>query len=167
MFCVSSVWLAVIWNGEVLEYFQPSRGLCQGDPLSPYSFVLCMEVLGQRIAREVSRGSWKAVKIARGCPMVSYLFFADDVVLFREVTHRQACVIKKVIREFCGISGQKIITYKSRIFVSPNMSQSIANALSSNFDIPITDDLGRYLGVPLLYKRMNKGTFTHVVNKVR
>lgn len=95
------------------------------------------------------------------------LFFADDIVPFGEVTHRQARVIKKVIQEFCGISGQKIITYKSRIFVSPNVSQSLANALSSNFDIPITDDLGRYLGVPLLYKRVNKGTFTHVVNKVR
>lgn len=44
-FCVSSASLSVLWNGEQLENFKPSRGLIQGDPLSPYLFVLSMEAL--------------------------------------------------------------------------------------------------------------------------
>ena len=50
MRCVSSSSLSVLWNGEHTSYFKPSRGIRQGDPLSPYLFVACMERLSQTIA---------------------------------------------------------------------------------------------------------------------
>ena len=68
MFCITSASLSVLWNGEKLDAFVPQRGLRQGDPLSPYLFVLCMEVLGQRIRRESERGAWKGVKASRTGP---------------------------------------------------------------------------------------------------
>lgn len=44
---ISSTTLSVCWNSITLEHFTPSQGLKQRDPLTPYLFVLCMEVLGQ------------------------------------------------------------------------------------------------------------------------
>lgn len=44
--CVSSTSTSILFNGGVLDSFQPSSGIQQGDPLSPYLFILCMEVLG-------------------------------------------------------------------------------------------------------------------------
>lgn len=62
MLCVSFSSLSNLWNREVLESFKPSRGRRQDDPLSPYLFVLCMEVLGHMIKQEVDNGhEWKPV----------------------------------------------------------------------------------------------------------
>ena len=49
MSCVSSITIALLFNGSKLESFQPSRGIRQGDPISPYLFLLCMEFLGAQI----------------------------------------------------------------------------------------------------------------------
>lgn len=57
MACISSSSMKVLWNGQPSESFQPSRGVRQGDPLSPYIFVLCMERLSQAIEAEVNKGT--------------------------------------------------------------------------------------------------------------
>ena len=46
MHCVETVKMSVMWNGKNLEWFGPTRGICQGDAISPYLFVLCMERSG-------------------------------------------------------------------------------------------------------------------------
>lgn len=56
MSCINSTQLFVIWNREQLEGFKPERGLRQGDPLSPYLFVICMEVLDRAINKATSCG---------------------------------------------------------------------------------------------------------------
>lgn len=70
--------------GERIESIKPTRGLRQGDPLSPYLFVLCMQRLSHWIVGKVSEGIWKLLRASRGGVAVFYLFFADDVVLFVE-----------------------------------------------------------------------------------
>ncbi|KAK3205341.1 hypothetical protein Dsin_019387 [Dipteronia sinensis] len=82
MWCVSTVRYRAVLNGEVTETFTPGCGIRQGDPLSPYLFVLCMEKLSHLINRRVHFGYWKCVKVSRGGPPISHLFFADDFILF-------------------------------------------------------------------------------------
>lgn len=59
--CVSTGSLSLLWNGERTDSFAMTRGVRQGDPISPYLFVLCLERLGHIIDKAVSDGRWKPV----------------------------------------------------------------------------------------------------------
>lgn len=74
MHCVTSSMLSLIWNGKRLQSFQPTRGLRQGDPLSPYLFVPCMEMLSLVISEAVSDNKWEPIQISRNGPVVSHLY---------------------------------------------------------------------------------------------
>lgn len=85
MSCVSSVSSSHLFNGGCLEPFTPSRGIRQGDPLSPYLFILCIEYLGHLIEEKCTSKVWKPVKASRSGLAFSHLFFADDLVLFATI----------------------------------------------------------------------------------
>lgn len=85
--------MRVSWNGEVTETFVPTRGVRQGNLLSPYIFVLCIERLAHKINQAVIDRKWKLIKIARDCPELSHLFVVDDMILFIEAFIGQVMVI--------------------------------------------------------------------------
>ena len=63
--CISSATMNLIWNGGKSDSFKPFRGIRQGDPLSPYIFVLCIERLSHLINLTVQNKLWKPFKVAR------------------------------------------------------------------------------------------------------
>ena len=65
MQCVETTRIAIIWNGKQLHWFKPTRGIRQGDPISPYLFVLCMERIGHIIHSEVNIINWKPIQIVK------------------------------------------------------------------------------------------------------
>ena len=73
-------------NGGRTDNFKPSRGLRQGDPLSPYFFILCQEVLSRLIARELLRGNISGVKMNRGGQDISHVMYVDDIMLFSKTS---------------------------------------------------------------------------------
>ena len=72
----------------------------------------------------------------------------------------------KVLERFCGASGQKVNLEKSVIFFSENVHRDLANSISNESGIKGTKALGKYLGIPVLQKRINKETFGEVIEKV-
>ncbi|WJX12011.1 hypothetical protein P8452_02554 [Trifolium repens] len=82
MLCVSSVNYFVLVNFEKVGPICPGRGLRQGDPLSPYLFILVTEGLTTLIKKSIASGDLHGVQISRGAPVVFHLLFADDCFLF-------------------------------------------------------------------------------------
>ena len=147
--CITTCSMCVLWNGVPTKSFKPTRGIRQGDPLSPYIFVMCMERLAHVIEAAVSQKRWKPVTASRGGGPISNLMFADDLVLFAEASMGQVQVLKECLDRFCAASGQKINQDKSRIMFSSNMPDSEMQHISELIGIPAMDDLGMYLGCPL------------------
>jgi len=166
MECVANPAMSLLWNGEKTESFKPARGLRQGDPLSPYLFVLCMERLCQLIDFEVGNKNWKPINLSRGGPKISHVCFADDLILFAEASVVQIRVIRRVLERFCLSSGQKVSLEKSKIFFSNNVSRDMERLITAESGIGSTRDLGKYLGMPILQKRINKATYGEVLEKV-
>lgn len=86
MECVSEPSMRLLWNSELTYLFTPARGLRQGENLSPYLFVLCLERLCHQIDIVVGQGVWKPISLSPGDPKLSHIFFADDLILFAEAS---------------------------------------------------------------------------------
>lgn len=98
----------------------------QRDPLSPYLFILGMEVLSRMLSLEQEIGSFKGIKIFPRCPFITHLFFTDDVMIyFFQVSSSAARNIKNVINKFSLISGPDVNYSKSSIRFSPNIKDNI------------------------------------------
>lgn len=85
--------MRMLWNGEALDAFSPMSGIRQGDPISPYLFVLCIERLFHLINLYVDKKFWKPIQLVRRGPFLSHLAFADDLILFAEASIDQVEVI--------------------------------------------------------------------------
>lgn len=141
----------LLWNDELTKVITLTRGLQQGDPLSPLIFVLCIEFLSQWIHEKVRCGTWKALKVSRNGPWTSHLFFADDLLQFAEVGDDQIACTKEDLDLFCQESGQRMNNDKSLILFSLNISDQDARRISQALGIPITKDMGRYLGYEITH----------------
>ena len=85
--CLSSAKFSVLVNGVPAGFFPSTKGLRQGDPLSPYLFIMGMEVLDVLIRKAVEGGFLSGCNIRGGSgpPLnISHLFFADDTIIFCE-----------------------------------------------------------------------------------
>jgi hypothetical protein len=165
--CVRSSNLAVLWNGARTNNFRPSRGLRQGDPLSPYLFVLCMEKLSLSIQQKVNDGTWKPIQISKGGPSLSHILFADDVMLFCEANVEQVQVVMSTLDDFCTASGLKVNTLKSKAMCSRMVQVDRKHALKEVSDIRFVADLGHYLGFPLVKGRVSKDVYNDILDRVQ
>ncbi|XP_057451938.1 uncharacterized protein LOC130743727 [Lotus japonicus] len=157
----------VAFNGGRSSSFTPQRGLRQGDPLSPYLFVLCMERLAHSIGDAVSSGAWKPIKLSRNGPPISHLFFADDLLLFGEATLDQMECIMGCLNGFCSASGMKVSIPKTRLMISKNVGSAVSRQLSDLSGISLTSDLGKYLGVPLAHKRVTSSSYQYILDRTQ
>jgi hypothetical protein len=108
MECVTTVRYSIRFNGTLLDAFQPTRGLRQGDPLSPYLFLLVVDGLSKVLQHEAANGSIEGGKVCRRAPEITQLLFADDSLLFFRANRAQATSVRLALERYCRGTGQLI-----------------------------------------------------------
>ena len=106
MTCISSVSFTFKVNGSVDGLVVPSRGLRQGDPISPYLFLLCADAFSTLLTKAALEKKIHGARICRGAPLVSHLFFADDSILFTKASVQECSVVADIISKYERASGQ-------------------------------------------------------------
>lgn len=129
------------------HYFNSTKGIRQGDLMSPYLFVLYMNKLSHLIMDAVECGSWIWIKAGRKCPAISHLMFIDDLLLFAKATENQMHYVKEVLENFRNMSGQRVSSDKTRVLFSVNTPSKTRHELIRISDFKETKELGKYLGV--------------------
>lgn len=125
--CVSSVRYKIYHSGREFGLITPSRGIRQGDPLSSYLFLICMEEMSALI-HEFEKRKWlNGIKIARGAPSLSHLFFADDSYIYCKANENSAVQINQMLHTFERASGQQINKTKSSVLFSCNTLEEEKN----------------------------------------
>lgn len=148
MKCVSSVSYQVLINGEARGHIKPSRGLRQGDPISPFLFILCTEVLISHIRQAEATKKLSGMKIARGSPVISHLLFADDSLFFFKAEQSQCEELVRIIDVYGSASGQQLNKEKSSVLFGSKVITSIKSDLKRSLGITKEGGMCMYLGMP-------------------
>ena len=106
MKCVNSVSLNLCVSGEKIANIMLGRGLRQGDPLSPYLFILVAEVLSRMINKHLQLKDLKGIKLSFSCPELSHIFFADDALLFMNADEENCRKLAYILKLYCAASGK-------------------------------------------------------------
>ena len=167
MECVSSVSYSFLINGGPQGKVTPSRGLRQGDPLSPYLFILCTEVLSGLCNQALENGTLPGIKVARNCPPINHLLFADDTMFFGKSTAASCATLLSILRRYELASGQCINREKSTITFSSKTSPEARRRVKLELNIPNEGGIGKYLGLPEHFGRKKRDIFASIVDRIR
>jgi hypothetical protein len=160
--CLELVDYSVLVNGETVGPVIPGRGSRQGDPLSPYLFILCAEGLSSLISRAEATSDLTGIAICRGAPRVTHLLFADDYFLFFKALERQAQTMKNILSLYEAASGQSISLPKSEIFYSRNVLDTLKNSITAIMGVQAVLETSKYLGLPSMIGRNRTAVFAYV-----
>lgn len=116
MACIKSISYSVLLYGQPIGYIKPEHGLRQGDPLSPYLFLICVMGLQSLLHKAKMDGHIQGVAICRNGPRVSHLFFADDSVLFCPEKEEECQKILDILAIYERGLGRKLIEIKLFFF---------------------------------------------------
>lgn len=161
--CFSTASFSVTVNGASGGFFQSTKGIRQGDPLSPYLFVLAMECLSRLLMSRYESGNIGYHPRTEGIKL-SHLMFADDVMIFFDGCSNSLHGISECLDDFASWSGLHMNTAKTELFTTgiDQVESGVIEAYGfSKGSLPI-----RYLGLPLVSRKLKISEYAPLMTKI-
>ncbi|GJV05733.1 RNA-directed DNA polymerase, eukaryota [Tanacetum coccineum] len=162
--CLKSSKGSVLVNGSPTSEFQFFKGLKQGDPLSPFLFILVMESLHLSFQNVVNAGLFKGVVLDNSLQL-SHLFYADDVIFIGQWCTSNITTIIRVLECFFRASGLRINLHKSKL-MGVAVENSLVNSAANNIGCMTLSLPFSYLGVNVGGHMSRIASWDVVINKV-
>lgn len=158
--------LSIAVNGKASGYFSCSRGVRQGDPLSPILFCLAKEVLSRGISKPVANGTIDLMTGARGFQVPSHILYADDVLVFCRASQKNINNLMQLFSRYGDVSGQRINPLKSTFYVGSCHIRRI-NVLARNLGFRIDRLPFLYLGIPIFKGKPRRQHLLPIVDRIK
>ena len=167
MECVKMVSYSVLVNGEPKGLIKPTRGIRQGDPLSPFLFLLCTEGLNTLIVKAESEGSIHGFALSRRSPKLTHLLFANDSLLFCRSNIYECQKVLDLLASYESMSGQQTNRGKTSIFFSKSTTLDMRNEIKEALGVPEIRQYEKYLGLPPSFVGKSKrASFDYIKERV-
>ncbi|XP_023735630.1 uncharacterized mitochondrial protein AtMg01250-like [Lactuca sativa] len=153
--CLNLARASVIINGSPTKEFSITNGVRQGDPLSPYLYIIAMEGLNVALKSACDKG--KGVQIPGNGPTLSHLFYADDALFIGEWSRANLKNLAHILRCFHISLGLKVNFHKSRVFsigATLQETENWANLLGCDAGVLPFDYLGVSVGANMNLKKI-------------
>ncbi|GKV27151.1 hypothetical protein SLEP1_g36354 [Rubroshorea leprosula] len=166
MECLSTSKISILVNGSPTEEFKVGKGLRQGDPLSPFLFLMIGEGLNGLVQKAMSEGMFRGIEIGRKGLAVSLLQFADDTVIMGKADIEHIIMVKTILRGFELMSGLQINFSKSNIY-GYNVPTRWLEGSASLLRCGVGKSTFIYLGMPVDGNPGNRKLWEPVIKKFR
>nr|XP_025621448.1 uncharacterized protein LOC112712731 [Arachis hypogaea] len=163
--CLSTASMSVLVNGTTTKPFKLQRGLRQGDPLSPFLFVMVSQVLNSTLGRLCEKGRIRSLDIGHNRVSIMHLQFADDTILFCPCDHKPLMSYKRLLGGFELITGLKI-NYNKSVLIGVNCNNEEVELACKTLDCRKGSLPMNYLGIPLGANPRRIETWKPVIRKV-
>jgi hypothetical protein len=166
-FCISTVRFSILVNGTPSDFFRSTRGLRQGDHLSPLLFVVVMEALSRMLTAALDQGNLIGFSVGSRdseALVVNHILFADDTLIFCGAQEEQIRHLRCIFLCFEAASGLRINLGKSEIVPIGEVEnvERLANLLGCRVaSLPMT-----YLGLPLGASYKSTSIWNGVIEKI-
>jgi hypothetical protein len=156
----------VLVNGNPMGRISPTRGILQGNLLSPYLFLICAEVLSSLLLQADRLGELEGVPTSKRGPQLNHLFFVNDSLLFYRADLGHWNRLSVILKNYEEVSRQKLNTSKTGIYFSRNTPVETRQQILDVVEILSSQRYDTYLGLPALVGKSRTKEFKGIIDRV-